>query len=311
MLDKYSLNWNSFQANLSSSLGKLKESEDFCDVTIATDDEQVKAHKVIISTGSSFFKKVLKKHDHSHPLLYLKGVKMPDLRDILTFMYEGKVEVAEDNLAQFLKVANELEILGLANENQTFEFQRRSTNKEPPKSTTPTLPENRPIERKVEYITNNIPVAKHTVDTFEDYEEVPDEDINEPYKDNHGAVVTDDTLDMEIENLNSELKSLTGQDNSDIKVSQNYEIPQVKTENPYLYTRPGPTFESPNLMTDDNRLKCRLCPKSYKNKSDLRDHVKNHSDAFTHACTLCDGKRYKSKNSLRMHINNMHSNFKN
>ena len=117
--DKFCLSWNDFESNISSSLNKLRDDNDFFDVTLACDDEQFKAHKVIISACSPFFHTILKKNPHKEPLLYLRGVKQADLRGILDFMYHGEVTVYQEDLAAFLAVAEELKVKGLTSEQRT------------------------------------------------------------------------------------------------------------------------------------------------------------------------------------------------
>ena len=66
-----------------------------------------------LAACSSFFKKVLRKVQHSHPLIYMKGVKYSDLEAVLSFVYHGEVSMAEADLNSFLAVAEELEVTGL------------------------------------------------------------------------------------------------------------------------------------------------------------------------------------------------------
>ena len=74
--DKFCLKWNDFESNLSVAFRELREEKDFFDVTLACEDSsQIEAHKVILSACSTFFKDILKKNPHQHPLLYLRGVK--------------------------------------------------------------------------------------------------------------------------------------------------------------------------------------------------------------------------------------------
>ena len=93
--EKLCLRWNDFESNISSAFRDLKEDKDFSDVTLACSDQQVEAHKVILAASSNFFKKVLKNVQHSHPLIYMKGVKFTDLEAVLNFVYHGEVNVAE------------------------------------------------------------------------------------------------------------------------------------------------------------------------------------------------------------------------
>jgi len=68
---------------------------------------------VVVASSSNFFIKVLKNIKHSHPLVYLKGIKIADMEALLSFMYQGQANVAEENLKSFLALAEELEVKGL------------------------------------------------------------------------------------------------------------------------------------------------------------------------------------------------------
>jgi len=111
--EKFCLRWNDFEANISSAFRELREDKDFFDVTLACDDDQIQAHKVILSACSPFFRTVLRRNKHEHPLLYLKGVKYIDLVAVLNFMYHGEVNVAQEELNSFLAVAEDLKVKGL------------------------------------------------------------------------------------------------------------------------------------------------------------------------------------------------------
>ena len=111
--EKFCLRWNDFEANISSAFQDLKEEKDFTYVTLVCADQQVEAHRVILAACSPFFKRVLRQIQHSHPLIYMKGVKFSDLEAVLSFVYHGEVNVAEAELKNFLAVAEELEVKGL------------------------------------------------------------------------------------------------------------------------------------------------------------------------------------------------------
>jgi len=111
--EKFCLKWNDFERNISLSFRDLRDDRDFFDVTLACDNSQLQAHKVILSACSPFFRSVLKQNPHQHPLLYLKGVRSKDLESVLNFMYHGEVNVAQDQLNSFLLVAEDLQVKGL------------------------------------------------------------------------------------------------------------------------------------------------------------------------------------------------------
>jgi len=115
--EKFCLRWNDFESNISGAFRELREDKDFFDVTLACDDEQLQAHKLILSACSPFFRSILRRNKHEHPLLYLKGVKYVDLVSVLNFMYHGEVNVAQEELNSFLAVAEDLKVKGLTQGN--------------------------------------------------------------------------------------------------------------------------------------------------------------------------------------------------
>ena len=111
--EKFCLRWNDFERSVSSAFKELFDNKDFFDVTLACDDNQIQAHKVILSACSPFFRNILRLNPHQHPILYLKGVKYTDLQSVLNFMYHGEVNVAQEELNSFLAVAEDLRVKGL------------------------------------------------------------------------------------------------------------------------------------------------------------------------------------------------------
>ena len=111
--EKFCLRWSDFESNISSAFRELRKDKDFFDVTLACDDEQIQAHKVIISACSPFFRAVLGRKPHEHPLFYMRGVKYSDLVSGFNFMYHGEVNVAQEELNSFLAVAEDLKVKGL------------------------------------------------------------------------------------------------------------------------------------------------------------------------------------------------------
>ena len=122
MLQKLCLQWDDFQDNIKTAFGKLREVNDFADVTLACEDgQQVEAHKVILASSSPFFQKLLKRNDHPHPLIYMRGVKSDDLLAIMDFLYNGEANVSQENLDSFLAFAEELQLKGLMDKTEDLE----------------------------------------------------------------------------------------------------------------------------------------------------------------------------------------------
>ena len=120
--DNFCLRWNDFAENVSGAFKDLRAESDFFDVTLACSDsgaQTLQAHKVILSACSNFFKATFRQqmsaNKHPNPYIYLRGVGYSDLSAILDFIYNGEVNVAQEDLNSFLAVAEELQIKGLTN----------------------------------------------------------------------------------------------------------------------------------------------------------------------------------------------------
>lgn len=75
--------------------------------------EQLRAHKLILSACSEFFRQLLRRNPAPNPVIVLWDMGINDLRNILRFMYNGEVEVKQAHLNRFLSVAEKLRVRGL------------------------------------------------------------------------------------------------------------------------------------------------------------------------------------------------------
>ena len=110
---KFCLTWKDYNTNFCKEFGEFRKHEDFFDVTLACEDNTITAHKLVLSASSDFFKTILRKHKHEHPLIYLTEVKFSDLQSILDFIYTGEAEVAEKDLESLLSTATRFKVKGL------------------------------------------------------------------------------------------------------------------------------------------------------------------------------------------------------
>ncbi|XP_033321380.2 uncharacterized protein LOC117217698 isoform X1 [Megalopta genalis] len=114
--EQFSLVWNSFPRNLSSGLYTLLTDEQLVDVTLAAEGQILRAHKLILSVCSTYFRELFKGNSCKHPIVILKDVNYRDLSAMLHFMYQGEVNIKQEDIASFLKVAETLQIKGLTTE---------------------------------------------------------------------------------------------------------------------------------------------------------------------------------------------------
>ena len=99
MSEKFCLKWNDFHSNASSSLGQLKDKGYLHDVTLVTDDQyQISAHRLVLSISSEYFESLFKNNQDSKWLICLDGLSKQDLNNCLDYMYNGEVQIFQDDL---------------------------------------------------------------------------------------------------------------------------------------------------------------------------------------------------------------------
>ena len=59
--EKFCIQWNKFEKDLSSAFRSIREDKDFFDITIVCEDEQIEAHKVILSACRTRLIQIIKK----------------------------------------------------------------------------------------------------------------------------------------------------------------------------------------------------------------------------------------------------------
>ena len=112
--ETFCLKWNNFQENIRISFAELRDDNDLSDATLACEDKELEAHKVVLSSCSPFFKRLLKSTSkHQHPIIYMRGLKADQLKAVVNFIYYGEVNIVQEKLEAFLELANELELKGL------------------------------------------------------------------------------------------------------------------------------------------------------------------------------------------------------
>lgn len=123
----FRLKWNDFTDNVMSTMSDIRHDEDFFDVTIAIDGRQLRAHKLILSACSAFFRKLLRTNPAPNPVLVLWDVSYDDMLNILDFMYNGEVHVKQANIQNFLAVAEKFRVRGLCQNESSGQPSRSNT----------------------------------------------------------------------------------------------------------------------------------------------------------------------------------------
>jgi len=326
--EKFCLRWNDFENNISSAFKELREDKSFFDVTLACDDEQVQAHKVILSACSPFFRNILRRNPHQHPLLYLKGVKYTDLQSVLNFMYHGEVNVAQEELNSFLAVAEDLRVKGLTQNHSESQSSsnRKSLNpiipqlqKPQPRAPDRELPVKRPFQ-----VQHPAPQPAFSQPEDDDIQEVvpvksepkeaavsvpstpvppqPQQGYTTiPPPVNSQALTTSDEQVMGYEDSFEDY----GQYGDDMSYDDGG-MPQGGNDSSKVWRdEVEQKIESMYQKQSDGGFACMMCGYFNKLKQNMQKHVETHIDTPGYLCNYCF-KHFKTKNSLNTHTSQKH-----
>jgi len=332
--EKFCLRWNDFESNISSAFRELRDDKDFFDVTLACGDEQIQAHKIILSACSPFFRNILRRNIHQHPLLYLKGVKYTDLQSVLNFMYHGEVNVAQEDLNSFLAVAEDLRVKGLTQNQPQAETSRHESYQATQKPQL-TKASPRPPDRV------SIPGLKrpqppvHLIDTDEIQEIVPvksePSDLLPPPPTIHhqpATVITQPSPAAADHYTHSSSQALAHTEDQDMSMAYQeeetyedygqYEAEYAGSMGMDMANK-GQSFQDPSELLQfvfrDTSVEgkpkylCSICNKfSHVSRTNVRNHVesKHFPNVFSYMCEVC-GQAFPSKNNVQLHRSRVHN----
>jgi len=298
------LSWDQHEENRTSTLKSLWENEDFLDVTIACDDDQIDAHKVILSAASPFFQKILKRNPHSHPLIYLRGTTKKEVQSLLNFIYSGETQVLQEELEDFMALANSLGVKGLVGEElekkekpdgeALFSSEKKKAN----------YRKKQPTRKKEILITEDIRILENS-------EEICEIDINsytdvsklmEKYGDSKNS---DDSIQYPKISMTEYGDTGNETDISDFEVDksgseENIDVIQYQNTSNASMTEYDERI-SELITKTENMWGCSQCSYTSKSKGHIKEHVEKHIEGYSHDCNLCD-KTFRMRRSLRQHV---------
>jgi len=309
---KFCLTWKDFNMIFNKEFQELRQSADFFDVTLACEDNQINAHKLVLSAASDFFKHILKKNKHEYPLIYLTGVKFSNLLAILDFIYTGETEVAENNLESLLSTASKLKIKGLTESQTNLESEAASLNTEESAKKTGFSGLNKQPLKKAQ--TTIIPSygVQESGNMEIKAEEGESDSNNEMFASTKVVRSGGDPMDI------SSFLSPQEQQQFASEVAESYKAPAVVNEpthgQDYISNKNELERQCNELMVSsfDSSVgktvwQCAQCHYSSKLRYTVKEHVETHISGFSHQCPLCD-KSCNTRNALRVHTIRKHSN---
>jgi len=306
----------------------------FFNVTLCCDDDsQVDAHKTILSACSPFFRSVLKRNPHQHPLLYLKGVKYKEMVAILDFMYMGEVNVAQDELNSFLAVAEDLRVKGLTqgnseSSNSKTKSESKSSRVRDPSSqdssqppTKKSRPSNAPsVNSQTPRQISKSPIAKSPMPDDDDIQEV----VPVKSEPNISNISGENSRGLPSVDPSNDFDDSSMIDPNTVSLDDTY------AEDNYDYGTYEEGYDDNSAMMDPNtgmplaagadgnkdllrllvcmgvnQFMCSVCGFTNTYKNSMLNHIEAKHSHQVYGCTLCY-KKCSSKHNLVMHMRRAH-----
>ncbi|XP_067121456.1 zinc finger and BTB domain-containing protein 26-like [Centruroides vittatus] len=107
------LKWINHQSNSLTMFQQYLLSERFVDVTLCCDGMSLKAHKVVLSSSSTYLEKYFLEEAPQDSTFSIRGAKFEEMKAIVDFIYSGEVDVFSHSLTNILRIAQNLKIRGL------------------------------------------------------------------------------------------------------------------------------------------------------------------------------------------------------
>jgi len=288
---QYLMQNKDFDRNIRNGWTSLLQDDDFCDVTLVSDGNQIKAHKIVLSTFSPVLGQILKKNPHQHPLIYLLGLGISPraLDNLIDFMYRGEIRIPQDEINELLNLANILQVVGLSENEESIE-----------RSNTAIVSK----RNKIGSLGNNKGLVNKSDLKKEDTIE---HSINYGYQENDNDIFFDNLKDIK-QNI-PKTEFLAYNSNTE-KVEQNmndlskkvYKCAQCDSK----FTALISLKRHIKSIHEGIKFKCEKCPVTATQSTSLNRHMQAVHENIRYDCDRCD---YSStqKSSLNKHLKKKHS----
>ncbi|XP_070496642.1 protein bric-a-brac 1-like [Chironomus tepperi] len=269
--------------------------ESLVDATIIAGGHVIQAHKVILAAASTYFEEIFALIPDKHPAIVLSDVTESQLKSLMQYIYCGKVDVKDTDIAPFKKILTTLKI----------EINIEDTRQHPKTSATVTATVTSNPKRHDSY--NEIQIKEEKVDD--------DENCIQVFQDSEFMDCSTDYQQPELESPKQssfrqrfslpQLQQIKSQKSPRIaRVSAGQEMSRHRTKLDNVVR----SKEHRRFM-DLNPLDCPFCMKTSSTNKHRNEHVKYctmNPDRIVSKCYYCD-KNFCDPYYVRKHMKTIHA----
>ncbi|XP_043209840.1 zinc finger and BTB domain-containing protein 45-like isoform X3 [Amphibalanus amphitrite] len=311
---KFCLKWDSFQGTVTSLFDQLRHDGELVDVTLCCEGQRVRAHRMMLSACSPYFRQLIQENPCQQLVFFLKDTSADDLRAIIEFIYKGSVNVAQSQLASFIKTAELLQIRGLSGEEDKPSApaapaalpspaakRRRLSDHDPPRP--PSAPAPSPGRR---------PSQSPSLTSPSEHSAPPSPAPRPPPPPPPAAaaapvkVEKTDPIEEDGATLDDTLGYVAEFEGGDYPARPPLDALAFGQMAGTMIAPPGTSqrlSEDGSSQEDDRRYSCDVCGRSYRSATALGDHKHKHTGLTV--CPLCQRASSNVPN-LRTHLRSVH-----
>ncbi|XP_047515954.1 protein bric-a-brac 1-like [Pieris napi] len=277
---QFSLRWNNYVSHVTEAFNILRFENDLVDVTLCCDGGKIKAHKMLLSACSNYFKQIFKENPCQHPVIIFRNFKYEDLNAIINFMYHGEVNIFQEQLESFLITAELLEVKGLTDnlEEESYKNQIRINDSVSLDLTSKSKPES------IVQTTSEEPINLATLQ--------PTREDNLPTNAPFVVVEHDNMFDLQLDSNKDSNISQSKPSGSSDEMHVDYQSTSVED-----------LQEKSSSETDLAKFRCQLCPKGFKHPTSLTLHKDSHAGKTQ--CPVCR-RSFSRSYDMRSHLQRIH-----
>ena len=88
-----------------NNLWQHQQKNEFCDFTLTTNNTSIECHKLVLSSASSYFSKLLCDSEHNTNIIDVTPLPQHILKTVVAFMYNSEYDIDNDNVIELLKLS--------------------------------------------------------------------------------------------------------------------------------------------------------------------------------------------------------------
>jgi len=308
---------------LNSNIGAFSVFSDyFTDVTLVSDDMQkYAAHRIILSNYSPVLQNLLLSgpiFDNAHTILHVRGFSGEQLQTLLEFIYKGQLQIEDAKVLEFMRLAEELKLSIIANDNVVSSQEKETVNVNKIKEDYGILNTSNitlVVSKNETNLNYNEQGPTFMTETWESDES---ENQNESLPGKSETKITDNeksSISMTVTLETEECKVVTAEKIQmwkalDTVLERNYEChlcdSRIKSRTKSSLKQHYQNYHKSNIST--NHFDCKKCQKVFTEQKLLKNHFEtvHMKDQHRYQCVKCEFKSFSTREQ-QSHYRNFHA----